>query len=185
MNGGTLSNIRFQTFYVSKEESNCPIISDFIKIVNSLKKKDILKNTEIVLSHRYGRRILINSDKRKINQNDFLEIVDYDPIKNILLVIGPNQALMETPLHWFIHKSRNEINAVIQINDENLMNGLEKILIITEKEYPVGTIENIKETLKSLRKSKNIIIRNQGVLFVGSSLKEVENRILTTVEEIK
>ena len=184
-----LPNLNFQTFYVSKEESNCPLIPEIVKIGKNFKELNLLNQiNEIVISLRYSKWVLINADDcdfGEIKKEDFLEIVDYDPIKKILLTMGPKRSRIETPVHWLIHHARDEINAVIQINDEYSGAKLGKKIPVTEKEYPSGTLEQTKEILKKLRNSKRVIIKNQGVLFVGNSIKEVEEIVLKTYEELK
>lgn len=179
MTGGNLSNIYFQTFYVSKEESNCPLIVNALKVEKNIKEQNL---SDSIISQRYGRRILINSldDAEKARAN-FLEIVDYDPIKKVLLAMGPNEPRIETPLHWFIHHARNEVNAVIQINDKELSEKMKKAPK-TEKDYLLTSLEQIKEVLKHLRNSKKVIIKNQGAIFVGRNIDEAEKLVL---EEIK
>lgn len=179
MPGGSLPNTYFQTFYVSKEESNCPLIVNAIKVEKNLKERNLL---DIVISQRYGRRMLINSlEETGETRDKFLEVVDYDPIKKLVLAMGAKEPRIETPLHWLIHHARNEVNAVIQINDEGFTEKI-KNAPETEKDYSVVTLEQIKEILKHLRDSKKVIIKNQGVIFVGNSIDEVEKLVL---EEIK
>ena len=169
----------FQTFYVSKEGSNCPLIANAIKVEKNLKENNI---SEIIISQRYGKRILINTlEDVEETREKFLEIVDYDPIKKVVLAMGAKEPRTETPLHWFIHHARNEVNAVIQINDEGFASKIKKAPE-TEKDYSVVTLEQIKDILKQLRESKKVIIKNQGVIFVGSSIDEAEKLVL---EEIK
>lgn len=180
MTGGNLSNIFFQTFYVSKEKSNCPLIANAIKVEKRLKEYSL---NDITISQRYGKRVLINSsgDKKGEIKDNFLEIVDYDPIKKIILAVGPNEPRIETPLHWMIHHARNEVNAVVQINDKELSEKLKKIPK-TEKDYSVVTLEQIKEVLKHLRSSKKVILKNQGVIFVGYDINEVERSISEVIK---
>ncbi len=189
MIGGTFSNLQFKTFYVSKEISACPLISEIIRIG---KKFDELKLCddiwETIISLRYGKRILINSEARnlgKIKQEDFIEIIDYDPIKNIALSIGPKEPRVEMPIHWLIHHARREINAIIQINDSKLAEKFEKKLLSTKKEFPTGSLDQVKDILRNLHNSKKIVIKNQGLIFVGNNSKDVENLVLKTLEEIK
>ena len=137
---------------------------------------------------RYIKRVLINADKsnfKNIKQEDFLEIVDYDPLKKVILLIGPKEPRIETPIHWLIHNSRAEVNAVIHINDKTMAEKLEKKLPTTEKEYPAGTLEQAKEILRILRNSKIVVIKNQGVLFVGNNTKDAEDLVIKTFEELK
>ena len=186
---GTLPNFNFQTFYVSKQESNCPLIPEIIKTSKKLNETNFFKDiNQIIFSLRYIKRILINADKsnfKEFKQDDFLEIVDYDPLKKVILLIGPKEPRIETPIHWLIHNSRMEINAVIQIKNNILSDRLEKKLPTTENDYPAGTLEQAKEVLKSLRNSKIVVIKNQGVLFVGNNTKQAEDLVIKTFEELK
>lgn len=189
MIGGNLPNLSFQTFYVSKEESNCPLISQVIKVGKKLIDLGLLESpNELSVSLRYGKHVLINSENsnlKEIKREDFLEIIDYDPLKKVILLMGPNEPRVETPIHWLIHHSRNEVNAVIQINEVKFAKQLEGKLPETEKEYPLGSLEQAKEILRNLRDSKMVIIKNQGVLFVGNNIREVENEVLKVFEELK
>ena len=178
----------FQTFYVSKEESNCPLISEIVRIGKKLKEFEIVENIDkTIMSLSYGKRILINANNTKfgdIKQKDILEIVDYDPVKKVLLIMGPKEPYIDTSIHWLIHHARNEVNAIIQLYDiktEKLVNTIP----ITEKEYPIGSLEQAKEILKCLRNSKIVIIKNQGMMFVGCNVKEVEDLLLKNLEELK
>jgi len=177
----------FQTFYASKENSLCPQIPELVKIGKTFVTKNLLDNiSETVISLRYGRRVLINSDNSNIGelqQEDFLEIVDYDPLRNVLLVMGTKEPRIESPSHWLIHHARDEVKAIIQINSKRLIEKFEKKFPITEKEYPNGTLDQVKEILLKLRNSKIVVIKNQGLLFVGNNMKEVEDLVIKTFEE--
>ena len=183
-----LSISSFQTFYISKEESNCPLISEIIRIGKKLKEYQMIENPDkTIMSLSYGKRLLINANSTnfvELKQKDFLEIVDYNPVKKVLLTMGPKEPCIDTSVHWLIHHSRNEVNAVIQLYDLRAKK-LDKKLPVTDKEYPPGTLEQAKEVLRCLRDSKIVIIKNQGVIFVGSSVKEVEELLLKTLEELK
>ena len=184
MNELDLMMHNFETFYASKEESNSPFIVDIIKMGKKIKEIKQLKDINVSISLKYGKRVLMNakdSDVRKIDRKELLELVDYDPMKKVLLAIGPKQARIESPIHWFIHHSREEVNAAIQINDEGLAEKYSKSLPTTEKEWPLGTFESIKEVLKALRNNKKIVIKNQGLLFVGENIADLENDLLKTL----
>jgi len=184
-----LTNIRFQTFFVSREQSSCPLITAIARLGKKLKDSDILENvTSVIVSLGYGKRILINSnyaDFTKVKRENLLEIVDYDPVKKVLLAIGPGEPLIETPVHWMIHHARDDVNAIVQINNEELAEKLTKKYPTTEKEKPSGTLDLAKEILKTLRTGKNIVIKNKGILFIGNNVKEVENAVLKICEDLK
>ena len=179
-------NLSFQTFFVSREQSNCPLVSDIIRIGKKFEEHGLLKNNSGVISLGYGKRIIVNEnnmDLGNLKRENILEIVDYDPVKKIVLAIGQKEPCIETSVHWLIHHARDDVNAVIQLNGEKLIERFSKNLPTTEKEYPSGSLELAKEILKTLRTSKSIVIKNKGVLFVGASLKEVEDLVLKTYEE--
>jgi len=168
MIGKNFSNSYFQTFYISKQESNCPLINEIIRIG---KKSKNLKNNidEVVISLRYGKRILINAEVKafgELKKEDILEIVDYDPIKKILLIIGQKSPIIHTPIHWLIHHARDDINAIIQINYDKLDSKFFNIAPITEKESKPGTLEQAKEILKQLRNSKRVLLEIRDYYFV-------------------
>jgi ribulose-5-phosphate 4-epimerase/fuculose-1-phosphate aldolase len=186
---GGFPGINFQTFYVSKEISNCPLIGEIVRIGKKFKDKGIIEDqTDTTISLSYGKRVLINANEnnfKEIKQEDFLEIVDYDPLKRVILTMGPGEPRFETPVHWLIHHARDEVNAVIQINNLEIAKRFENKIPTTEKEYPIGSLEQAKEVLKNLRDSKKVIIKNLGILFVGDSIQEVEGLVLKTFEESK
>ena len=186
MIGGNFSNLKFQTFYTSKEVSACPLISDVVRIGKRFDDLKLYENIEkTVISFRYGRRLLINSmgsSIKDIKKEDFLEIVDYDPIKKLILAIGPKEPRIETPVHWLICHAKKEVNAIIQINNRNFAEKFEKKLPATDREYPSGTLDQAKEILGCLRKSDKIVIKNQGLIFVGNSSNEVGELVINTLE---
>ena len=185
----TLPNLSFQSFFISNEITNSPLLVEIIKTGKKLKEKGILTdNTSATISVGFGKRILINGeveDFSKIKKEEIIEIVDYNPIKNILLVIGPIEPKIESPIHWMIHHARYEVNSIVQINNSNLVEKLRKKIPIIDDKYPIGSIENIKEVLKGLKNSNKIIVRNDNILFIGKRLYDIEETIFKIVEEIK
>ena len=174
-------NLSFQTFYSSREESNSPLIPEIIRIGKKLEQINLSEKIGLLLvSLRYGKRIIINSDYKKISEikrNDIIEIIDYDPVKNNLLIIGPKQPKNYSPLHWMIHHARKEVNVIVQLNGEKILKNINTKIPKTKDDLKPGSFEMIKEVLKNLRNSKTILIENQGILFVGENLKDVENQI--------
>lgn len=184
-----LTNLSFQTFYVSHEQSHCPLVSDMIRLGKNFGETSLPEDTTGVISLGYGKRIIINGnniDLENLKIEDVLEIVDYDPVKKIVLAMGPTEPNVDTPVHWLIHHARDDVNAVIQLNGEKLVEKFSKKLPTTEKEYTSGTLELAKEILRTLRtsNSKNILLKDKGILFVGASVKEVEDIVIKICEEV-
>ncbi len=170
---------KLQIFYVSKEETNCPLIIEIIKLSKKLKEKNILKkDNEAVFSLTFGKRMIINGtvkDFSNIKRDEFLEVVDFDPIKNNLLLIGPTEPRIETSLHWIIHHARDDVNFIVQIKKTDIINKI-KVTYVSDK-YPIGSLDYSLEVLKVLRRNKKVIIKNNSLLIVGRNISDIEKQI--------
>lgn len=174
-----------QIIFVSRETSNCPLIAEMMKLGQELKDLGIPEADTGIVSLDFGKRLLINGknvDIKKMNRQDVVEIVDYDPLKNIIMVIGTKDPCQQMPVHWMIQKARHDINALLQINSKTLAEKYKGNFPSTEKVTPVGTLEQAKEILKTLREGKTIIVRDEGLLFSGINILEIENMVRTIFE---
>jgi len=165
------------------------LIPELIRISKKLKEKKMLSDdSSLIISFKYGNRILINGsveDYSIIKHEELFEVADYDPVKNVLMIIGPAEPRLETSVHYMIHHARSEVNAVIQINNSNIFEKIKEKYPIADDKYPVGTLNYIKEVLKKLYDSKIIILKNQGILIVGETYKKVEESANKLTEEIR
>jgi len=171
----------FETFFISKEIISNPLISEIIDYFKILKKRELIDEEKSgIISIAYGKRMIINGeveDYSNTSKDEIIEVADYDPIKNNLLIIGKNKPKIETPLHWMIHHARSEINFAVQLNNNKLLKKLEKNRPLTDKDFKIASIDMIKDVMKKLKNSKIVILKNHGVLFVGNSKKEVDDLI--------
>jgi late competence protein required for DNA uptake (superfamily II DNA/RNA helicase) len=95
-----------------------------------------------------------------------------------MMVIGAKDPCLETPVHWVIQKARHDINALLQINSTTLFEKLKETLPTTEKETQPIALNRAKEILKTLRNGKTILIKNEGILFTGINIKEIQTALL-------
>jgi len=176
-----LAPVGFQTFFVSREMSNCPLIAEITSFAKKLDKLDLGEDVDGSMSMGYGRRILINgrdSNLLAIQQEEMVELVDYDPVKNIIVAMGKTEPCCDAPVHWLVQKARHDVNAVLLVTGNKIVEHLLKTLPVTEHEAPLGTVALAKEVLKTLRRGKQIGIKSSGALFVGLNLTEVEDAFL-------
>ncbi len=170
----------FQTYFLSRELTKCPLYFDIIKFLKKINQLDLEQKNNVIISISFGKRLLVTNNNiniEKINQEDIVEVVDYNPIKKIVLVIGQKDPNIQTPVHWLIHHARNDIHAIVQVNDKELIKKFTNNYPTTEIEFPSGSLDLAKEILKKLKISKNIIIKNSGCLYTGMNLKEIEKVI--------
>jgi len=174
-------NVLFQTFFVSRDTSNCPLIGDVLKFCKKLDELKLFNDGGGSISLRYGKRILINGedvDLSSMRQDDIIEIVDYDPSKNIVLAIGKKDPCIETPVHWLIQRARDDINTVFMLNNKIFPKKFSRQFPSTDDKSIPGSIDLAKQILKALRNNKVILIKNRGILFAEFNLNLMEKSIL-------
>jgi len=159
-----------------------------ITLSQSLQEYGLTDTETGSLSLDYGKRLLVNAahvDIKKLTHQDIVEIVDYDPLKNIMMVIGLNDPMGETPVHWIIQKARHDVNAVLQINSSSIFEKFQTILPVTDNETQPGTLERAKKILHTLQKAKTILIKNEGIIFVGMTAKEIQSSLRNCLGGLK
>jgi len=147
-----------KTFFISKEEIKNPLINEIKKICAESEAK------LLSISIRYGKRILITSKNAEfinLSNENFVEIVDYNPASNVALLIG-----MEEPhdvvLHWLIYR-REEINAIAHF--------------ICNEGKCIEDINTAMEAIKALKDSNLVELEGYGRIAVGRNLKELKEMI--------
>jgi hypothetical protein len=175
-----------QLFTLSKEQSACPIIPELIHLGMTLYQLKPLTDTiQLTMSTCYGKRVIINSDDTPINRlscSDFIEIVDYDPVRNILLFIGPKSPHDITPLHWIIHHAKPEIVSLVILHDETNSLQVSRTLCQTISNGKT-LVDTAKTILRALQKKPIIVIENKGVLITGDSPERIKETIYQCLEK--
>ena len=182
----TLPTPALQVLFVSRETSKSPLFGELVKIGHILESQGVSTHDTGIMSYDYGRRLIItakNIDVKQMSQGDIVEIADYDPLKNIMLVIGTKEPSQEAPVHWIIQKARHDINVLLQVHSSSLVTKLQGKLPSTEEVTSPGTLDRAKELLKTLRKGKTILIQDDEVLFAGINIPEIEKSVAFYLKE--
>ena len=166
-----------QVFYMAQEPSACPLIPEIVKTCRTIATIPSLTNsTTMIVSMRYGKRLLITGELRRpteLTSNDFLEIVDVDPVKQIAIVIGVLPPPECTSLHWLLQQARRDINVTLQCKDIELPSHLEASLPRIEALDSLGYLELAKTVLPSLQDHNTILINSQEMLTISKSLSDI------------
>jgi len=138
--------------FVSKEKIRNPLVAEIIRIGKKIRKKG-------TISARFGNRILItaNHDLGELKESDFVEVVDYNILSDIAIVIGPKEPSSVLPLHWMIYRLP-DINVIIHLHD-----------MIVER----IDMEQSMEVLKKLRDRKEVSDDRFGRIIVGFGIDEI------------
>lgn len=170
----------FQTFFISRETSRSPFISELIRFCRNMAELQGCESGSGSISFSYGKRLLINGRNTSldtIRPDNFVEIVDYDPLKNIMVTIGTIDPCNEAPVHWIVQHARADIHAMVILYNRAIVEQLSRDLPLTKIQDITGSLDGVKDVLRLLQESSIIIIRNQGILCVGFDLKEIQDSI--------
>lgn len=181
-----ISKKSFQSIKISNEISDSNIIPnviDFIKKINE--KLNFNINEDMIVSVKYGKRILINCEKsnlKEIEIDDFIEIADYNPIKKIFLTIGKHNPDFNMTLHWIILNAHREKNILVQLKSNFIDNKLNKNKHVDEKKIKENSIELSKDILYKLRDSNSVYQEKYGIFIIGNNINEIEKLINNMIE---
>ena len=174
-----------QTFVVSKEISNCPLIFDMSRLGSRCRELGVVDRDRVLLTYDYGKRLLVtaeHTDAKHLRQEDIVEIVDYNPLKDIMMVIGPKDPNTDAPVQWMIQKARHDINITLQVLNPALCDTLPSTVPRTTEPLPTTTIEKAKILLKALHTSPVIGIPSQGIMIIGVNAKAIEQLLATSLK---
>lgn len=122
------------------------------------------------ISFRKGKRFQITKSGAVLNEIQSKDFVAPDP---------KNHPSSETKLHAFIYEQRPEIQWVIHLHDPVVLKTGEVLhLPITQEEKPFGTQALVDEVGKILGKHLYILMKNHGIIALGSSLDETLDLII-------
>jgi len=144
----------FETFFLGKERVKNPFVGEMASAGAEISGKVEGGGS---ISMKYGSRMIITAERSSIpslTEDDFVEVADYDAVRNIAMVIGVSEPSADTPLHWLIYR-RDDINAIVSFGK------IEGKSI----DYAMGA-------LKELKNSNSITLKGYGKIAVGKNLKE-------------
>lgn len=150
----------FETFIVSREEVSNPLLPDLIQAGKTLAAGGCDSG---VLSARYGNRVVLSTGSlTDLATGDFVELADYDPARNVAMVIGTSDAPSSVPLHWLLYR-RGDVNAVVQLR-------CTFDAVPTADCSPDGTIEEVMEALLLLKDNACINLGSHDGIAIGGSV---------------
>jgi len=121
---------------------------------------------------------------KKLNENHYVQVNEYDFMKNSLTCTGPIEASSESLSHAVIYECSPDINAVIHIHNMGIWNKYINKIPTTKTNVSYGTPEMANEIKRLFKETnvgikKNIIMggHQEGVITFGRSLDEA-GRIL-------
>jgi len=157
----------FETFFLSREPVCNPVVAEVVAAGRHLGDGIRCPGT---ISVRYGNRMLITGqgvNLCRLEPENLVEVADYDPVRQTVMVIGPRQPSLSTPLHWFLYR-RPDVHAAVHIRGETAA---------PREDHQRGyTMETVMEALRGLRYSATINLSGDR-LAVGPSLEHAREAL--------
>lgn len=137
------------------------------------------------LSARIDEGMLITAggvDKKEINEEDMVEVVDYIQEDNRASVRGLREPSSETPMHWLIYGNYPGTCAIIHCHDPVVLKKSHVLreagITTTGREEPYGTRALANQVVGALKHSSYVFIREHGSLSVGINLRDAFDLML-------
>ncbi|HEC94638.1 MAG TPA: hypothetical protein ENI45_01570 [Thermoplasmatales archaeon] len=149
-----------QFFQLSKDKVRSPVISEVIQLGRGIADK-----TGIV-SVRYGKRMVSTAfpmPLNKLTEDVFVEVVDYDPVKNSLMFIGEPQPSALLAVHLLLLRAREDVNLIVHLHkvEENTRDPLKRT----------------KEILSSVKGEGYVFKDKEESLFFGKGFADTVERL--------
>ena len=128
--------------------------------------------------------------ERKLSNQHFTKVIDFDLEKNSLTALGPIIASSESLTHAVIYEYHKNINAVIHIHNLALWKKLMNKIPTTIKSVEYGTPAMAKEMIRlfdetNLTNEKILVMagHEEGIISFGKDLIEAGNRLLIALND--
>lgn len=162
---------------------------ELVKVFESF--RDSLKMNDVrSISSRTGIGFLVNTENLNITnftRDNFVEIVDFDPVRNNLMVIGNGPPVSDATIHWFIYRAYPKINGIIFIDNNQILehfrtSSFPELLLKDE----ILDVRLALEILEILKKSEIILMNGnhvRGILIVGKTVMNAYERFNRSYEQ--
>jgi len=142
--------------------------------------RDTLKIQSVKsISTKTGIGFLINTESLDIshfNRDTFVEVMDFDPVRNNMMVIGNEPPAENATLHWFMYRGLKNINGIMIIEDEKYLKYFQMASLPTITNQDEILNLNVALEILKMAKDSNITVLNcksiRGILVFGKTLKD-------------
>jgi ribulose-5-phosphate 4-epimerase/fuculose-1-phosphate aldolase len=125
-------------------------------------------------------------DLGNLKEEDFVEVLGCDLEKNEVIAAGKIEPSSETLFHYVIYQKRPDVNVIFHVHDDYAVKNCEELgFKCTEKEAPYGTVELADEIAKSVDNTDYLVVKNHGIISLGSETEETGDRILEVNSKLK
>lgn len=122
-----------------------------------------------------------NTDFSDVKEDGFVEVTNCDKEKKIITCNGVKKPSSESFLHYSIYKKRSDVNVIFHAHDDIVLKKLDEVA--TENDQPYGSIKLVQEVIKVLKDNYYIMMKNHGVISLGSTMEKAGELLIRKHEE--
>ncbi len=174
---------KFRTVFSAEELSSHPQIPDLIRCGKRFHQRGLAEANAGTLALRFGGRMVIKTGGAELgalNAETFAEVVDYDPVNHVAIVIGRSEPSSETPMCWMALRHRPETHAIVHVHAPAPPDAarLPPGLTVTSEMAEYGTLDLAKALLRGLRDAPDVYLFDHGYVSTGPSLEAAERQLM-------
>ncbi len=165
----------FKTIVREEKIPNLAGTKEVLRWCVILNNMTLLHGTRGEISFRTPQSFAITANDARLSSlkpNQIVEVLEYSQAENALYVRGKGEPSQESLLHHVIYQKRPDVNAIFHIFDSTMLNAH------FDLDIPVISRYSPDEILRTLEKQDAIAIKGNGLLFLGSTLKDAGNLIV-------
>jgi L-fuculose-phosphate aldolase len=165
--------VKFRTLFEGAHFEYSEERNKIIQELSKLKEKGLLDRNNGNISVRAGKGMVITPTGKSMDdivESDLVYVKGTNESAKLVMAVGTKQPSSESIMHWLIYENYPKVGAVLHFHDTTLLKRNDEFAE-TEVFHHYGTLELAHEVLKTLKKSKFIIIKDHGALAIGKDLE--------------
>lgn len=135
-------------------------------------QKDASVGDRGILSARYGNRCTVSpagTPLASLSAGSFLEVVEYDPHGDQLLLLGGSEPDPQAAVHALVYRARDEVKCILQLQVPPDHPAHDALPRADGKGNP---LDDAMEVLRGLKEGDAVSVAGRWVLAVGGSPRE-------------
>lgn len=172
--------------FIKQAKLLSPRANELVLISEELRDRLHIKGL-ISLSTRTGSGFFINTanfEPKNFNRDNIVEVIDFDPVRNNMMVIGNEPPANDAAFHWFIYRGFPNVFGILCINESELFDHFQ-----TDQKPVLNVDDEIMDTnfalkiLRSVKDSKIILLNDQTIIIVDETLSEAYKSLKSNVDK--